>query len=218
MVVARLVNWPESLADVELSIFSGKRVDWKPTTFTAAMDQRKAQKKQIFTGAYMIHADATPTSSKAGYLAERVLTPMWEHRTEAKHCTGSLARFHQFLMSFRDMGSFMAAQVIADTKYTPLLAKADGWDTWAAPGPGSQRGLNRVGGQEVKAPWKAEEWLVQLQDLRVLLNVRLEMGGGRLGMEPLHAQDVQNCLCEFDKYQRVKNGEGRPRSLYPGGA
>ena len=32
----------------------------------------------------------------------------------------------------------------------------------------------------------------------------------------LHAQDVQNCFCEYDKYVRVLNNEGRPRSTYPG--
>jgi hypothetical protein len=31
-----------------------------------------------------------------------------------------------------------------------------------------------------------------------------------------HLQDVQNCLCEFDKYERVKYGQGKPRSSYPG--
>ena len=30
----------------------------------------------------------------------------------------------------------------------------------------------------------------------------------------LTAHDVQFCLCEFDKYERVRLGEGRPRALY----
>ena len=35
-------------------------------------------------------------------------------------------------------------------------------------------------------------------------------------MPMIHAQDLQNCLCEFDKYERVRLNEGRPRSNYPG--
>ena len=31
-----------------------------------------------------------------------------------------------------------------------------------------------------------------------------------------HAQDVQNMLCEYDKLQRVRLGEGRPKQLFPG--
>jgi len=30
----------------------------------------------------------------------------------------------------------------------------------------------------------------------------------------LHMQDFQNCLCEFSKYMRVKNGEGHARNSY----
>ena len=35
-------------------------------------------------------------------------------------------------------------------------------------------------------------------------------------LPPIHAQALQNCLCEFDKYERVRLGEGRPRNNYPG--
>jgi hypothetical protein len=117
-------------------------------------------------------------------------------------------------MKFYGMGSFLAAQVVADVKYTPLLAGATDWHIWAAPGPGSQRGLNRLVGREVTAPWKAAaEWLGYLHLVRSELNTCLPAK-----WEPFHAQDVQNCLCEFDKYTRAKNGEGRPKQLYAGGA
>jgi hypothetical protein len=33
-------------------------------------------------------------------------------------------------------------------------------------------------------------------------------------LKDLHAQDIQNCLCEFDKYERVRLGEGTPKQLY----
>jgi hypothetical protein len=32
--------------------------------------------------------------------------------------------------------------------------------------------------------------------------------------EPLHAQDLQNCLCEFDKYERARLGQGVPKQIY----
>ena len=42
--------------------------------------------------------------------------------------------------------------------------------------------------------------------------------GEKLGLQYLrdNMQDLQNCLCEFDKYVRVYNGEGTPRSRYDG--
>ena len=30
----------------------------------------------------------------------------------------------------------------------------------------------------------------------------------------LEMREIEHSLCEFDKYQRVKNGEGKPRSIY----
>ena len=33
-------------------------------------------------------------------------------------------------------------------------------------------------------------------------------------MPPLEMREVEHTLCEFDKYERVRNGEGKPRSIY----
>ena len=30
----------------------------------------------------------------------------------------------------------------------------------------------------------------------------------------LEMRDIEHSLCEFDKYERVRLGEGKPRSLY----
>ena len=33
-------------------------------------------------------------------------------------------------------------------------------------------------------------------------------------MEPIEMRDIEHCLCEFDKYERTRLGEGRPRAKY----
>jgi hypothetical protein len=125
----------------------------------------------------------------------------------------TLAAFHARLMLHRDMGSFMAAQVIADLKYagsgSPMEQAAD-WATWAAPGPGSLRGLNRMLGRAPDAPWKVEDWKTQFDLLQSVMRPLILARGMRF----ITGQDLQNCLCEFDKYERVRLGEGRPRSRY----
>ena len=83
-------------------------------------------------------------------------------------------------------------------------------------GPGSARGLNRVCGNERDEKWKQDQWLQVLQELQVLVNEALpELP---TAWPKLDAQNLQNCLCEFDKYERVRLGEGRPRSLFNGKA
>ena len=207
MVVARLVNWWPTLE------FVGFPLPWDPKRFISKMDKRKAAGEKVFTGAYMVRADAVVEGSKAAYLAHYVLQPMWDARANLRPKFGdSLDEFHKRLMGHRDMGSFMAAQVVADIKYDAqgVLAYAPDWATWAASGPGSRRGLARLTDRKLNYSWKEAEWRVYFANLYLEITpmIRAE------GLPAVTGQDLQNCLCEFDKYERVRNGEGTPRSKY----
>jgi len=76
------------------------------------------------------------------------------------------------------------------------------------------RGLNRVLGRPVNAAWTDEEWLRELQRLHADIAPKIKNSM----MPGMHAQDLQGCLCEWDKIERVRLGEGTPRSRYPGRA
>ncbi len=110
------------------------------------------------------------------------------------------------------MGSFMAAQVVADIKYAKPMLVAPDWWTFAASGPGSRRGLNIVFERDMAAPWTELEWRAKLNLLKVEADKFIE----KVAMPRLHAQDLQNCLCEHSKWTKVHTGVGTPRSLYPG--
>jgi hypothetical protein len=207
LVVARLVNWPDSLEEI------GYPVPWDPDRFVAAMNGRMQRGEKVFTGAYTIHANQGFKGTKAEYLAAKVLAPMWRAREALRRIVhGTLAGAHRTLIACHGMGSFMAGQVIADLKYVEPLRRAPDWRTWAAPGPGSQRGLNRVFGRPVDDPWEEPEWLRSLQALHKEILPLLT----KARLPQMHAQDLQNCLCEWDKYERVRLGEGKPRNRYPG--
>jgi len=109
------------------------------------------------------------------------------------------------------MGSFHAAQVIADLKYVGRLRRAIDWWNFAASGPGSLRGLNRVIGRATDAPWEEAEWLEALRLVRKIVAPGLY----KAGLPKMQAQDTQNCLCEFDKYERIRLGEGKGRKFVP---
>ena len=207
MVVARLVNWWPSLAELEFP------VPWDPSLFKARLTARKALGHKVFTGAYMVRADAVVSGNKHDYLADYVLTPLWEDREAVRPRKGdTLVSFHRRLMNHRDMGSFMAAQVVADLKYDTagFLYRAKDWHSWAASGPGSRRGLSRVMDLPTAYPWRESAWRPAFHELWVKMKAQHNTALG----EVLTGQDLQNCLCEFDKYERVRLGEGTPRSLY----
>lgn len=108
------------------------------------------------------------------------------------------------------LGSFMRGQLVADLKYLPFMLEVSDWNIWATPGPGSERGLNIVYGRPMSTPWKKGEWLISLQALSDIVTPMLK----GYGIDKLHNQDLQNCLCEFSKYTKVERGEGRPRQVF----
>ena len=90
------------------------------------------------------------------------------------------------------------------------LSRAPDWTTFAASGPGSRRGLNRVLGRPLDAKWSEGEWRAAFAQLRESIQPDLE----RLGLGDLDGQSLQSCLCELNKYLRVRGGEGKPRRRF----
>lgn len=209
MLVARVVNWHETLNDMSIPIpYDAKR-------FQRALCKRSALGQKVWTGAYMIttHRVAMP---KEKYYAERVLQPIWDARKHIAPKEGdTLAAFHARLAAQDGIGDFLAAQVVADTKHYGHLRQATDWWTWAAMGEGSRRGLNRVFERPYKQRMNPAIWQ---RDFDMLFDAvtRFIQRERNHNLLPIDAQDLQNCLCEFDKYERVRLGQGRPRSRYLG--
>lgn len=208
MAVARLLNLPSTLRVL------GWPLPWNESDFLQALGDHRAAGNKVFNGAYIVSTNGHKMD-KLEYLATKVLTPLWQSRGIIAPRKGdTLADFHARLVQHDGMGSFMAAQVIADVKHhrTGPLYNAPDWYTWAASGPGSRRGLNRVYGRDIKAPWREGEWLAALApvhaDLKTVVHKTTK------GQRVLDAQNFQNCLCEFDKYMRAHLGEGKPKAKY----
>jgi hypothetical protein len=101
-------------------------------------------------------------------------------------------------------GPFMCGQVIADLRHTRYLRDAPDVGRWAPLGPGSTRGLNRLAGRPLKQAVNQEQGLDEMLQLQAIVNERTGPH-----VPPIELHDIQNCLCETDKYLR-----GKSRSLY----
>jgi hypothetical protein len=201
--VARFFNNEETLTAIQDAV-----VPFDPERMRSFLKQRADAGLRNFNAAYIVSTNGR-SMNKIDYIMDVVLIPMWVKRVDLMKRMAqmdSMEEIHALLTRWHGLGSFMAAQVLADIKYSTQNNWID-FHTFAASGPGSRRGLNRVMERHVNAPWREQEFRKTLRELRDKVNVRLNM-------EPLTAQDLQNCLCEFDKYERIRLGEGRPKQRY----
>lgn len=207
MAVARWVNWPDTLEEV------GYPVPWDPKAFVRALAKRKALGAKVWTGAYMIGTQGN-AKDKPLFIADDILSTLWNRREELRPRPGmSLEEFARPIINTKNQGTFMVGQIVADVKFVEPLLSAPDWYTWAVSGPGSRRGLNRVLGRPIKSGWNDSTFIAALEPLRQFVNKRLPRDWAEFD-----GQNLQNCLCEYDKFERVRLGQGRPRSRYPGRA
>lgn len=114
-----------------------------------------------------------------------------------------------WLRQFPFLGDFMAYEIVTDLRHTDLLCDAPDIMTWANPGPGAMRGLNRINGREIKYRQSKQFFIDEMRDI---LQASVDFWPDR--WPKWEMREVEHTLCEFDKYERARLGEGRPRGVY----
>src|SRR5690606_16116142 len=132
MIVARLINLKETLAEIPIYLLN----NWHEGSFHDIIQCRMVAGKKTWTSAYMVTGGGIKEPKHL--IIGRILSEAWAKREELVVPT-SLAATATRLQTISGIGSFLAAQVIADLKYTPVLAEENvpDWWEWCAPGPGS---------------------------------------------------------------------------------
>lgn len=187
MALARLVNWPPCLD------FIGFPEIWDEEEYVSMMQSLKDEGHRLWSGAYMVTAGGKKEPKHVAVC--RMVTQFCVMRTDFLSCYDAWQEF-QYVPG---MGSFLAAQMVADLKHTHVLKEMDDVYTFCAPGPGSMKGMNLLHDLPENTDWSQEEFENAVNHLRTF------------SPEFVDAQDMQNCLCEFFKYSR-----GTSRSKYPG--
>jgi hypothetical protein len=210
LCVARQINWPETLADLIASPRAwptGNMFDLQ--AMEDAIAARFASGAKTWTGAYVIAAGKAGVA-KHVHVVRNVLAPLYEDRMLfARHFQlppQRLQATHALLASYDGWGDFMAYQSIVDMRFTGLLNGALDVAAWAAAGPGTLRGLNRLHGRKLEARIDQGQALLEMRAIDAV--VRRETG------VEMDFSDIPNILCETDKFLRARNGEGSPRSKW----
>ena len=195
MAMARQINWPETLEDI------GFPEHWNPNRVKAIMQGRMDRKEKVYTGAYML--TGTLGGTKVEQTVDKILTPLYECPPRIIH--ESLEETWKRYLPYPGFSGFMAYEVVTDLRHTKHLENAEDIMTWANPGPGAKRGLNRIHGRELEKNIPKGQLINEMRELLKLCN---------MSPLPLEMRDIEHCLCEFDKYERVRLGQGKPRAKY----
>lgn len=214
MCVARTFNLPTTLEAIKWS------EPWNKRGSKVLDTARKLQRSgtRTFTGAYMVN-----THGKHGGVlwsekydcplieySKMVFDKLWSNRDvlqpKKDEC---LSTVHARLAAQFGFGTFMANQVVADIKHGATLHNASDWLTFAASGPGSLRGLNRVCGRALNQRWRESDWHTMLLEVRKATLLSLPKA-----LRTLDAQNIEHGLCELDKLCRVVDGAGRPKQVF----
>jgi len=214
IVLFRAFNWP---ATYDRLVHHGATRNFHK--MMAVLMGMTKTKQKIFTGAYII----TNAGSKKPKI--RLMTSAMEaiFRDRKKiwrriEDDGSMKGATEILAEYPMMGMFTGYEVVCDLRHQKNLIKFSDVRTWANLGPGARRGINRlVSGKQYPNVYSRKTTYEEF------MRAALQMAPAALDKNvfkeavPIEMREIEHCLCETDKYLRVKLGEGRPRSRYRGG-
>ena len=204
----------------------GWQTEWKPELLKSVACQRLNNKQKVFTGAYIITNQGLRLP-KEEVVVDLFLGPVWQNseRLAGIALQNNLELMHKHLGQLKGWGGggFMAYEAVTDMYHTPVLDHAEDGMTWANAGPGAKRGLNRIHDRNLtngRADWNHEMqvllghkdyYLWDMDTFEVEETKELYLKSPR-PTNLVNMRCIEHSLCEWDKYERVRLGQGRPRS------
>jgi hypothetical protein len=190
---------------------------YKPQKLERKLRARKERGDKIFTSAHMI--TGTLGGDKITQVVHKVLFPLWEHRKDLQPQQGDTLESAYMRFKNPGFGPFIRYEVITDLRHTRYLENASDIMTWANAGPGAKRGIMRLcgirpytakaGAPSFKMSGKPEFWNAFMQELLHASDKYLKDF-----MPAMEMRDIEHSLCEWDKWERARTGQGKPRQRY----
>lgn len=182
---------------------------------------RLANRERVFTGAYVITNQGI-SAPKQEVVVDIFLKGLHKATPELIKLATVSQSWERVAISMRKLmgfggSGFMTKEVLLDTTYTAFWenVSSDGtfsfprdWWEWTPVGPGALRGAARILGAVDQSSLKEAQAGQVIQDL---FQRQAQWFTHPFKLAPT---DIQFALCEFDKYERVRLGQGRPRSRY----
>lgn len=209
-LVARIWNHPPTLAAI---LPVQKFPDEIAETLKILLARRAAGEKTM-RGAYMMPVHGNNGRGKS--VDEYYLAAVAEAHTVDWQKLESFAAVAGRLTQILSIGDFLANQVVADLRRCPHWRDMPDRSTFVLCGPGTRRGLDRYeAAGKVADPMRLgiRQQRVYVERLQVIRQYLLdECFFNTTFYDP---NNLANCFCEWDKYERVLHGESKRLHSYP---
>jgi hypothetical protein len=185
--------------------------NYHPVLTEDVLKRRRRRGERIFTNAHML--TGVGGSDKIEMYCQKTWVQLWERRRELEPTKDDTLQsaFNKLLNAkIPAIGRFIAYEIITDLRHTRYLEHAQDIYTWANPGNGARRGIMRVFFGQLKDVKMTDHYCIE--HMAFLLSVC----GDYLPehFPKLEMRDIEHTLCEFDKYERTRLGEGTARMRY----
>lgn len=202
-----------------------RRETFDPVHIRDVLSAIRQRGQTPFTAAYMVSAYTSMGTRDKIENVTRLFTALndeFDRLMAVIDAAQSSQHVHSALASAYGFGRFLAFQVLVDLLYPlniknghPLLPFSH--DDWAIAGPGAQRGISLLAGnrrnkdQLAIMRWLRENQRSEFKRLDLAFPYLRDRSGGEF---ELSLANIQNCLCEFHKYVKIRDGTGRGRRRF----
>ena len=215
MTIANFINRIESLDLVKDLIVEGYHVN------RARFHERLKDVNPVVTGAYVIHSEiGMPKLEGCMFIFDWYSKSGWEELAKSiEPGKTTLEEVHKWLMEVKNVGAFMAYEIVTALRHTSLLRDAPDILTWASPGPGAARGLDWLYRDEAdRKPFSygsKKQRAIMNEEMQKILAASRDPANWPNQDRPWEMREVEHTLCEYDKWCRVTHGGKRMKRRYP---
>ncbi len=203
LTMSRLVNLPDTLAELTDLYVSPDSVDWDG--MSELVDIWREEKRTYTSLAFMVPAPGClEGENKLATQIRNIYKPMSDNNTQIIDDLGKYEKDQEKIMEvlgqYKGMGkAFLNNQVLIDLAHTTVFPSDHYRLNGTYLGPGSKRGLTFLSGD-------AKGWDIKMRYLQSMVK-------DHTGME-ISMHDIQNTLCEFGKYYQFVNNIKRKSRNY----
>lgn len=174
--------------------------------------------RTIYRAAYMIRAESDTAKEWYSWPKERYVLEVVCRPVLGLPRFPTLQQTVEWLGKLYGWGGFMAYEVATDLRWSPWFGPDGPADasTYANPGPGAHRGLNRLLGEPLTKRRSVSEANALMRELLGIVTREWEGHrdrgwtgwGGSEHWPELEMREIEHSLCEYDKWRRGHEGSG----------